>query len=815
MSQALFVLPRLPQLPAQTCEEVAAVALCRRSDESHLPFETTAELEPLTGRVGQERAVEALEFGVSVRHEGYNLFAMGPAHAGKHTAVRRLLADRASKEPVPDDLCYVTDFEQPQVPRLLRLPAGQGASFQRDVAQLVAEIEPAIAHALESDEHHARRDAIDEEFKERHGKELERLAELARQKQLAIVQTPMGLVLAPAKDGEVIPGDEFAKLPEDERKAFQVAIDALGAELKKHAEEIPRWHQEARRRLRALVQQTVRAGVSHLIEDLKTKYRALPAVMAHLDALGDQVVEHGAEMIQGGDESPSSSAAPTVDPEASPRRAWEVNLLVDNAATRGAPVVFEDHPTVDNLLGRVEHRTYLGTLVTDLQLIKAGALHRANGGYLILDARDLLSQPLAWDALKRALLGKQIRIESLGQMMSLVATVSLEPEPVPLEVKVVLLGERFLFYLLEEADPDFRGLFKAAVDFEDDVDRTPDNDVLYARMLATLARDEKLRPLDRAAVAAMLDHCSRIAGDSNRLTASMGTMVDLLREADHFAGVRAAQVVGAADVQDAIAARRRRAGRVHDRILAEIEQGTLLIETSGARAGQINGLSVVELGDCAYGHPTRITARVRAGQGRVVDIEREADLGGPIHSKGVLILSGFLAGRYAGDRPLSLTATLVFEQSYGHVEGDSASSAELYALLSALADVPLAQSIAVTGSVNQHGDIQPVGAVNEKIEGFFDVCRARGLTGRQGVVIPAANVRHLMLRPEVVDAVRAGRFHVWPVRHVDEGMDLLTGMAAGQRGSDGRFARGTVNARVEERLLGFARAFEAASHHTT
>jgi lon-related putative ATP-dependent protease len=492
----------------------------------------------------------------------------------------------------------------------------------------------------------------------------------------------------------------------------------------------------------------------------------------------------------------------------SPYRRYQVNLLVDNAATVGAPVIYEDHPTIENLVGRVGYRSQLGTLVTELHLIKAGALHRANGGYLILDARNLLSQPYAWDALKRALLGKQVRIESLGQMMSLVTTVSLEPEPVPLDVKVVLLGERVLFYLLEQLEPDFHALFKVAVDFEDDVERTPGNDLLYARVIAAVARDEKLRALDRGAVAAVLDRCARVAGDGGKLTANMGALVDLLREADHAAGERGGTVVGAADVESAVAAQERRGGRLRERVLEQIRQGTLIIETSGSRVGQVNGLGVVELGHVAFGHPSRITARVRLGQGRVLDIEREAELGGPIHTKGVMILAGLLAGRYAGDRPLSLSASLVFEQSYGLVEGDSASSAELYALLSAIAQVPLAQSIAVTGSVNQHGEVQPVGGINEKIEGFFDVCNARGLTGAHGVLIPAANVRNLMLRHDVVDAVREGKFHVWSVRTIDEGVELLAGLSAGERGRDGTFPAGSVNRRVEDRLKEFARIRE-------
>ena len=804
MTNGLTIDVTRPLLPTSTAHELGPAELCRRCDPSALPFETTAQLEPLAGLVGQERTMEAMRFGVSMRSEGYNLFAMGPTDAGKHTAVARMLRERAASEPVPDDVCYVTNFAHSHVPRVLLLPPGKGKELRKDVAQLVEELGTVIPHALEGEEYRARRQAIEDDLKQRHEKAIEALASLAQQKSLAIVHTPMGLVLAPTKEGEVVPPEEFAKLPDEEREKLQKSMEELGDELRRHAENVPRLQQEGRRRMRELVHETVRSAVTHLIDDLEVRYRPFPAVVEHLAALGEQVIEHEGDFLKESDDS--HQTVDTGEPGGSPYRRYLVNLFVDNSGTVGAPVIYQDHPTIENLLGRIEHRSQLGTLVTDLHLMKAGALHRANGGYLILDARNLLSQPYAWEALKRALEGKQVRIESLGQLMSLVATVSLEPEPVPLDVKVVLLGERHLYYLLEQLDPEFHALFKVALDFEDDVPRTPENDLLYGRLMAALVRNENLRPLDRGAAAVVLDRCARLAGDGGKLTANMGALVDLLRESDHFAARRAATVIGGPDVEEAIAAQERRAGRLRERLQEEIKDGTLLIETDGNRVGQVNGLSVVELGRFAFGHPTRITARVRMGSGRVVDIEREADLGGPIHSKGVMILSGLLAGRYARERPLSLAATLVFEQSYGHVEGDSASSAELYALLSALADLPIAQSIAVTGSVNQHGEIQPVGAVNEKIDGFFDVCVARGLTGPQGVMVPAANVRHLMLRHDVVEAVRAGRFHVWPVRTIDEGIELLTGVPAGDRSGDGRFPAESVNGRVEDRLQRFARA---------
>jgi lon-related putative ATP-dependent protease len=493
-----------------------------------------------------------------------------------------------------------------------------------------------------------------------------------------------------------------------------------------------------------------------------------------------------------------------MEPEESPLRRYEVNVLIDRSADKGAPIVYEDNPSHDNLVGRIEHVAKMGTLVTDFTLIKAGALHRANGGYLVLDALKVLTQPFAWEALKRALRSAEIRAESLGQMLSLVSTVSLEPEPIPLDLKVVLVGQRIFYYLLHAYDPEFGGLFKVVADFEDDMARDPEADSLYARVIATMARSDKLRPLDRGAVARAIEYGARVAGDTEKLSMQMHDLADLLRESDHWAATAGRTVTDAEDVERAIRARQERVGRIRQRLQEEISRGTLLIDTAGERAGQVNGLSVATLGGFSFGMPHRITARVRLGGGKVIDIEREAELGGPIHSKGVLILSGYIAGRYAAKTPLSLAASLVFEQSYGGVEGDSASSAELYALLSALAEAPVRQSLAVTGSVNQHGDVQAIGGVNEKIEGFFDVCASRGLTGEQGVLIPASNVKHLMLKHEVVEAVSAGKFHVYPVTNVDEGIEILTGIPAGQRDALGQFPEGSINGRVERRLAEFA-----------
>jgi lon-related putative ATP-dependent protease len=553
-------------------------------------------------------------------------------------------------------------------------------------------------------------------------------------------------------------------------------------------------------------------AAGHLIDQLRQKYVELTDVVCFIDDVQHDIAENVDEFLAA-PENPLAELMGGALPgarSASFVRRYQVNVLVDHSQNGGAPIVYENNPSYQNLVGQVEHIAQMGTLTTDFNLIRAGALHRANGGYLILDALKLLTQPYAWEALKRTLLSCELRIESLGQMLSLISTVSLEPQAIPIDVKVVLVGDRMLYYLLCSHDPEFNELFKVEADFEEDIDWDSETERLYARLIATIARQEKLLPFDRSAVKRLIEHCSRMAGNSQKVLNHRRTLIDLLRESDYWAREAGRKYVTTGDVQKAIDAQIHRADRIRDRLLEETLRGTILIDTQGEAVGQVNGLSVVELGHFAFGHPTRITARVRLGKGEVIDIEREVELSGPIHSKGVLILSSFLAARYAPDHPLSLSASLVFEQSYGAVEGDSASSAELYALLSALSGVPIRQSFAVTGSVNQHGVVQGIGSVNEKIEGFFDLCKARGPLDGQSVIIPASNVRHLMLRQDVVDAVKCGEFHVYAVATIDQGIEILTGVPAGERDESGQFPDGTINAKVEARLIELAQKRLAA-----
>ncbi|MEW6272206.1 MAG: ATP-binding protein, partial [Thermodesulfobacteriota bacterium] len=631
----------------------------------------------------------------------------------------------------------------------------------------------------------------------------------ARERSIALLRTPMGMGFAPMRGSEVISPEEFAKLPEEERARVARDVEALQEELQAAMAQSPKWHREALSRLKELNHEVATLAVKHLIDELRERNHDLPEILEHLGRVQEDVVENVDAFRRPSEVPPALLERPGGD---SPHlHRYQVNVLVDHSASRGAPIVYEPSPSYQNLVGRVEHMPAMGALLTDFTMIKPGALHHANGGYLLLDARKVLGQPYAWEGLKQALSAAEIRIESLGQAFSLVSTVSLEPQHIPLDVKVVLVDEPIVYYLLHALDPDFPELFKVVADFDDRMERGGDASLLYARFIATEARKRSLRPLERAAVARLIEQSARIAGDAERLTTLMRHVSDLLVESDHQAKLRGSARVEAVDVERAIEAAQRRAGRVRERFLEETVRGTLLVDTDGARVGQVNGLAVYQLGDATFGRPSRISARVSVGGGKVIDIEREVKLGGALHSKGVLILAGFLAARYGVERPLSLAGTLVFEQSYGGIDGDSASSAELYALLSALAELPIRQGMAVTGSVDQFGYVQAIGGVNEKVEGFFDLCAARGLTGTQGVLIPAANVKHLMLRRDVVVATESGAFRVHAVRHVDEGIELLTGVPAGAPDAAGAYPDGSVNRRVLDRLRGFAESRRLAA----
>lgn len=783
-----------------------ADALRRKVDPTRLGFETTAGLEAESGLIGQDRALGALAFGADMKSLDFNVFVLGPPASGKSTAVRAFLASRAAALPTPHDWIYVNNFETPNRPRALRLPAGRARPFARAMVAALDELSATVPAIFEGDDYQTRRRAIDEEFRAEAEDAFAALNRKAETQNIAILKTPTGFVMAPMHDGEVVKPETFATLPESYRDDVAHRIEALQADLQSIFEKAPRSEKARRQRLADLNEEVARVVVGNAIDDVRAIVSDLPQVLAHIDTLlADLVRSIGLFLMQ--PDEPQMVRQPFDAARDARFRRYLVNVVVGQEAEAGhagAPIYEELNPTYANVVGRIEHLAQMGALVTDFLLVSGGALHRANGGFLLIDARKLLTFPFAWEALKRALKSGEIRIEQPSEVLGVLATQTLEPEPIPLDIKLIVFGDRELYYLLADADPDFLRLFKVQADFDDSIERTDSNDLAFAKLIASVVETHKLKPVTADGVARLIEEASRMAQDRDKVSIEVGRIADLVREADYWATREGRETIGANDIAHAVDGRIQRADRLRDRAQETIARNIVLIDTDGAKVGQVNGLSVLQLGEFAFGKPSRISARVRFGAGRITDIEREAKLGGPLHSKGVMILWGYLAGCYVQDSSLALSASLVFEQSYGGVEGDSASSAELYALLSALADVPIRQGLAVTGSVNQWGEVQAIGGVNEKVEGFFDVCKARGMTGEHGVLVPAANVQHLMLRDDVVEAARQGKFTIYPVSTIDQGIEILTGMPAGERGADGAFPQGTINRLVEDKLATFA-----------
>ncbi len=789
-------------------EELPSEKLRNRCDPATLPFRTTAEIEDLRDLIGQDRALDAIRLSSELPHRDFNLFVLGPSGTGRHSAVDKLLREQALKRQVPSDWVYVNNFAAAHKPVAMRLPAGTATTLRRAMQDLVDDLASDIPALFESDDYQTQRRAIEQELGEAHESAMTEFAERAKAEKVALLRTPMGFMLAALHEGQIVKPDDFQKLSPEEQEEIEEKIERLQEELAVVLREAPKLEKEHRKRVEDLNANMAERAVSARVAEVSAELRAIESVADYLEKVRQDMIAH-AELFQVAASQKQEGNFPDAISRSHHRPEFDryvVNVMVTQncAEDAGAPVEGEHLPTLDRLIGRIDHVSQMGSLVTNFTMIKPGALHRANGGYLVLDARHVLSEPYAWDSLKRCLRNQSVSINSLAERLSLVSTTSLEPDPIPLDVRVVLIGDRMLHALLVMLDPDFNELFKIQADFEEVVDRNPDNMVLFARLIGSYAKREGLRPVTAEGVARLLDEATRVAEDSEKLSLRLRAVGDLLREAEHYAGGRGCDNVEAADIERAIAEKERRSSRIKDRMQEAVTRETILIDTEGEKSGQINGLSVIGLGDYRFGRPSRITARVRMGAGKLIDIEREVELGGPLHSKGVMILSGYLASRYALDVPFSLHASLVFEQSYGGVDGDSASSAELYALLSALSDLPIKQGFAVTGSVNQSGEIQAIGGVNEKIEGFFETCLARGLTGDQGVMIPKSNVEHLMLRDDVVQAVEDGKFRIIPVASIDEGIEVLTGTPAGVRNADGVFPEDSVNARVEAKLRGYA-----------
>ena len=774
--------------------------LRRVCSQDHYQFETTAELPASSHIIGQPRGTRAIEFGVGIQSQGYNTFVLGPTGTGRATAIERFLQERTVGQPPPDDWMYVHNFSVPHIPRAIPLPAGRGAEFKTQMARLVSDLQRELPQAFASEGYQEAVSALRRQFDQQQNEMLQAIQQKATQQGLGLLNTPSGFAVVPVQDGRPVSPEAYQQLPSEQRQTIEKQRQALAEELENALEQIQQMEHKARQEVQKITREVTEAASQHHFARLREAYADQEAIVQYLAEVQQDVLERIHDFNPSEGESGDQ-----VD-----LRRYEINLLVDNSQTAGAPVIIEQNPTYHNLMGRLEYEMQGGMVTTHFTNIKCGSLHWANGGYLIMNAHDLLRDPEAYEALKRALKTQEIMVQLRAAMHSTqVFAKSLDPEPIPLKVKIILMGSPTIYYALYALDVDFSDLFKVRSDFDSIMPRDHEHEEAYAHFVATRCHEEQLRHFDRPAVAKVVEYGSRLSGYQNKLSTRFGMIADLVRESSYWAEVNGRDIVTAEDVHQAIDERIHRANRVEDRLREQVLEETVFISTEGAVVGQVNGLSVLDTGEYAFGQPGRITARTYMGEDGVIQIERETEMSGPIHDKGVLTLVGYLGGQYAQRQPLSLNASLTFEQNYGGVDGDSASSTELYALLSSLSDVPVKQGIAVTGSVNQRGEVQPIGGVNEKIEGFFRICQERGLTGEQGVMIPASNLENLMLHVDVVTAVTEGKFHIWPVSTIDEGIELLTGVPAGERDADGHYPEGTIHHAVQRRLLELAQEMKA------
>jgi lon-related putative ATP-dependent protease len=792
-------------------QELSPNELRYRCDESQFDFENTENLPSLEGMIGQERALRSIDFGVSIQSPGFNIYAMGPTGSGKTSVVIEQLQERAKQLPTPDDWCYVQNFSELHKPKYLRLAAGKGVELRNDMDRLVEELQRDIPQALESEDYENERNRITQELQRRRTAEFSKLDQTARERGFTLQRGPSGVLLVPLVEDKPMTPEQYSQLSEEEKAKIEEKGQGLQMEFTNTMRAIQAIEREGRNQLTELERNIAMFAVGHLIDELREKYADFPDVTGYLNEVQKDVIENVSDF------KPAPPEGQQTFPFMVPRVSFEkytVNVIVDNSQTKGAPIVLESNPAYHRLIGRIERLAQFGTLVTNFTMIKSGALHRANGGYLILEVDDLLRNPFSYNALKRTMKDKEIRITDFAEELSLISTITLEPQPIPFNVKVVLIGNPLFYYLLEEYDEDFAELFKVQADFDVQMNRTDENMRRFAQFLKMHCEKENLPHFDKSGVARMIEYSAELTSDQTKLSARFADICDMVREAGFWAsqthprpfprGESGNGFITRQDVQKAIDEKIYRSNRIEERIQEMIERGQIFISTDGAVVGQVNGLSVMSLGKYMFGKPSRITARTYMGRGGITNIEREVRMSGPIHNKGVMILSGYLNGKYGQEKPVSMSAQIGFEQLYEGVEGDSASSTELYAILSSLSEIPIKQGIAVTGSVNQRGEIQPIGGVTQKIEGFFGVCKAFSLTGEQGVLIPKSNVTNLMLKEEVIKAVREGKFHIYPVETIEQGIEILTGREAGERQEDGKYPEGTINWAVEEKLAEFA-----------
>lgn len=785
----------------------------RMYDSTLVDCTSTKDLKPLDEIIGQERAVTALNFGLNIQEKGFNIYASGMQGTGRKSAVKKYIDTLAQAKPPAHDWVYVNNFENPYEPNAIQLPPGMGKAFKADMATFIADAKRIIPRVFESEDYVNRREAAVRSIEEEKAQLFARTDQFAQEKGFVVQPGPQGLLTVPVKGGETLSQEEFLALPEQEQQEYQKRREELLVEIRNTFRQLRDLEQKGREAVDSLNREVALSAIGREMASLRDKYSGVEEILPFFDAVEHDIIENLPQFMA--EEAQPQAQAQTPPQFQNPLfrelafRKYEVNVIVDNADHQGAPVIFEQNPTYQNLFGKIEKEVQFGMFTTDFTMIRPGSIHKANGGYLVMAVEDLFRAPFSYDGLKTALRTSEVTIEDPGERMGFMTAKGIKPEPIPLNTKVVLIGTPLANQILYTQDPEFQELFKVKAEFDTSMERNEENVSRYAAFICSLCREFTLHHLDPTAIARVVEYGSRLAADQQKLSTRFARIGDIIKEASYYASLEKSEYTTGAHIQRALDERVYRSNLIQEKIQEYITRGIFLIETEGANVGQVNGLSVISLGDIEFGRPSRVTASIGVGKPEIMDIEREAEMGGPLHTKGVLILAGYLNNRFAQDAPLSLSARLVFEQSYEGIDGDSASSTELYAILSALSGLPLKQTIAVTGSVNQNGEVQAIGGVNEKLEGFFEVCKARGLSGEQGAMIPASNVQNLMLKDEVVEAAKAGNFSIYPVRTIDEGIEILTGVRAGERQEDGTFEKGTVNYLVDKRLREMAVALKA------
>ncbi len=792
-------------------KELRPEKLCRCCDPSVFKFKSTESIDIREDVIGQERAVKSIEFGLGIKSKGYNIYVAGLSGTGKATIVKRFVEKIAESGDVPDDWLFVNNFADPDTPHAVNLPAGKGREFKKDMSSLVESLKEALPRAFENEDYRERNRVLMENYSEKKKKLISRIEGEAKKRKFRIKSTPAGIVTIPVIEGEALKPEDFESLDEKTRKEIEDRQSELNTIVRDILQEITLLDRKAREKVEELNKDVALFAVGHLINELKEKYHEHPKVLGYLGDVQEDIVVNLKDFMGSAEEPRVQIPGLKLSEEESSLTRYEVNLLVDNLYTKGAPVAFETNPTYANLVGQMEKKAQFGAFYTDFTMIRAGSILRANGGYLIVNAEDVLRNSQSYEAIKRVLKNDEIKIEEASEQFRLMSGGGPKPEPIPMEIKVVMIGSPYIFGLLYTYDDEFRKIFKVRADFNGLMDRTRKSIQDYASFIAAVCRNENLKHFSPGAVAAVIDYSSRLVEDGDKLSLRFGDIADIIRESSYWTMKENGRLVEPANVKKAIDEKEYRSNLIEERIGELIREGTIMVDVEGEVVGQVNGLSIYDLGDFTFGKPSRITVQTYLGKEGIVNIERKAELSGKTHDKGVLILSGYLGGKYADDKPLSLSASVCFEQSYDMIDGDSASSTELYAILSSIAGIPIKQGIAVTGSINQHGDIQPIGGVNRKTEGFFDVCREKGLTGEQGVIIPRTNVKNLMLRGDVVEAVKKGKFHVWAIDHVDQGIEILTGIRAGKKGKRGEYPKDSVNGRVVAKLNEMAESLKSYS----